>query len=83
MLLIKNKSFVFLWLSQSASKLADSIYIIGVMTFIYQQTGSAISTALFPFVRMMMILLSSFIAPIVMKRFYLINLLSGYLSPYK
>lgn len=44
-------SFRLLWISQSIANLGDSLYILAIVTIIYNSTGSAVFAGLFPILR--------------------------------
>jgi MFS family permease len=64
-------SFRLLWISQSIANLGDSLYILAIVTFIYNSTGSAAFAGLFPVLRVCAQALSGFSAPLLMDRFRL------------
>ena len=41
-LLMRNRSFFFLWLAQIGATLGNELYNVGVMVVIYERTGSAL-----------------------------------------
>lgn len=72
---MKNKSFRFLWMSQSAANLGDIFYIVGLISILYALTDSAFVLALVPFLNMFGRFLSGFISPLLINRFPLKTLL--------
>ncbi len=46
--LLKNKNFLALWLGHTASTFGDVLYTVGVMWFVFQDTGSAFAVAGIP-----------------------------------
>ncbi|SEN03213.1 MFS transporter [Lihuaxuella thermophila] len=68
-------SFRLLWIGQSLANLGDSLYILAIVTLIYQWTGSATLGALVPVVRLFSQLISGLIAPLLLERFKLLPLL--------
>jgi MFS family permease len=64
---MKNRGFHFLWIGQSLANLGDVFYIVGLMTFLYRLTGSAVYMAMVPFFSTVSRFLSALIAPIVLE----------------
>jgi len=71
----KNKSFQLLWISQSIANLGDSLYILAIVTLIYNITGSAAFAGLFPILRVCAQAISGLAAPLLMDRLRLDSLL--------
>ncbi|RKP48859.1 MFS transporter [Cohnella endophytica] len=72
--MLKN-AFRFLWIGQSFASLADTLYLVALITLLYDATGSAAYTAMIPFLRCFANLVSGFLAPLAMKRYSLRKLL--------
>ncbi|WP_394584527.1 MFS transporter [Cytobacillus firmus] len=62
-------SFRFLWIGQSIANLGDILYIVSIISIVYEITGSAFYMALFPFVNTVSRFISGFIAPILLERY--------------
>jgi len=71
----QNQSFRLLWISQSIANLGDSFYILAIVTFIYNRTGSAAFAGLFPILRVCAQAISGLAAPLLMDRLRLGTLL--------
>lgn len=69
-------SFRVLWLGQSLANLADSFYILGIVSLVYTFTHSATLSSLVPVVRLSGTILGGLVAPLLMERFRLPQLLS-------
>ncbi|MBE3569535.1 MAG: MFS transporter [Bacillales bacterium] len=70
-----NQSFRLLWISQSIANLGDSFYILAIVTFIYNRTGSAAFAGLFPILRVCAQAIGGLAAPLLMDRLRLDTLL--------
>ncbi|MFX3625479.1 MAG: MFS transporter [Ectobacillus sp.] len=70
-----NKSFQLLWISQSIANLGDSLYILAIVTLIYDITGSAAFAGLFPILRVCAQAISGLAAPLLMDRLRLNSIL--------
>jgi MFS family permease len=68
-------SFRFLWVGQSFASLADVLYVVALITLLYQTTGSATYTSMIAFLRLISNLVAGFLAPLVLERFALRSLL--------
>ncbi|MET1249579.1 MFS transporter [Sporolactobacillus sp. STCC-11] len=64
---MKNRGFQYLWIGQSLANLGDVFYIVGLMTFLYGLTESAMYMALVPFISTVARFLSALMAPLVME----------------
>ena len=62
-------SFKFLWLGQSLANLADSFYMLAIVTLIYGKTGSAAISAFIPVIRIIAKFISGIISPLFLERF--------------
>ncbi|WP_368504891.1 MFS transporter [Alkalihalophilus sp. As8PL] len=71
-----SSSFRFLWLGQSFANLGDVLYIVALITMIYQLTGSATYMALIPFFVTVSQFISGMLAPLVIDRFSLRGILA-------
>lgn len=69
------KEFRLLWTGQSLSNLADSLYILTVVTIVYALTGSALFSSFIPLARVAGQLACGLLAPLVMDRFRLTSLI--------
>ncbi|MBA4493070.1 MFS transporter [Paenactinomyces guangxiensis] len=67
--------FRLLWLGQSLANWGDSLYILAVVTLIYQATGSVTLSALVPVFKLFPQLVSGLLAPLLLERFSLRSLL--------
>ncbi|MGE7308111.1 MFS transporter [Priestia megaterium] len=73
---MNNKSsFRFLWVGQSLANCGDVFYIVGLITLIYEVTGSATYMALFPLINTLSRFFSGIVAPLFLDRFSLKRLL--------
>jgi MFS family permease len=72
---MKNKPFRILMYSQSLANFGDSLYIIAVVTLIFNLTGSAVMAGFFPLVRVTAQGLSGIVAPLLLDRWRLTQLL--------
>lgn len=63
-----NKSFFTLVFGQSCANLADVWYVVALVTFIYNQTGSATATALIPFLVNIAMFAGGIFAPALIDR---------------
>ncbi|MBI0391490.1 MFS transporter [Thermoactinomyces sp. CICC 24226] len=68
-------SFKFLWLGQSLANLADSFYMLAIVTLIYGKTGSAAISAFIPVIRIIAKFISGIISPLLLERYRLLPLL--------
>ncbi|SDW94489.1 Predicted arabinose efflux permease, MFS family [Marininema mesophilum] len=68
-------SFRALWLGQGVANLADSFYIIAIVTLLYNLSGSATMAASIPLLRVGAQMTSGFIAPLLLHRFPLHRIL--------
>lgn len=68
-------SFQFLWMGQTFANFGDSLYILAVVTFIYETFQSATLAALVPVLRLAAMFVSSTTAPIIFQRFPLLKVL--------
>ncbi len=68
---MNKMSFRFLWIGQTFANLGDILYIVGLITMIYQLTGSAIYMSLVPFFITMSQFISGVIAPLVIDKYRL------------
>jgi MFS transporter, DHA3 family, macrolide efflux protein len=72
-----NRSFHFLWTSQTVGNLGDILYVICLISIVYKETGSVFHMALIPFSRTMSLLVSGFIAPVFLERYKRLTLLKS------
>lgn len=70
-----NLSFHMLWSSQAIANLGDSLYILAIVTLIYNVTGSAAIAGIFPIIRVSAEAISGIMAPMFLDRFALVLLL--------
>lgn len=64
-----NRNFHYLWSGQTLGNLGDILYIICLISLVYNETGSVLHMALIPFVKTMSLLVSGFIAPIFIEKY--------------
>ncbi|MCQ2009023.1 MAG: MFS transporter [Sporolactobacillus sp.] len=65
---MKQRGFRFLWVGQSSANLGDVLYIVGLMSYLYHFTGSAVFMAFVPFFSTVSRFLSALVAPIFLER---------------
>lgn len=70
-----RKSFHFLWISQLFANLGDVLYIVGLISILYQASESPFYMALLPFLNMTGRMISSSLAPLLFNRYRLKQLL--------
>ncbi|WJH29106.1 MFS transporter [Paenibacillus sp. CC-CFT742] len=70
-----TRPFYFLWTTQTAANAADVLYIMALTVLVLDRTDSLVSAALMPLMRSGAQMLSSLIAPLLINRFKLSNLL--------
>ncbi|MCM3784532.1 MFS transporter [Neobacillus mesonae] len=70
-----TRPFYFLWTTQTAANAADVLYIMALTVLVLDRTDSLVSAALMPLMRSGAQMLSSLIAPLLIHRFKLTNLL--------
>ncbi|MCH1627388.1 MFS transporter [Ferdinandcohnia quinoae] len=70
-----SSSFYHLLLSQSTTKLAYSLYTMTIITFLYQETGSATLASAVTIISMVSQLMSSSTVPLMMEKFPLRRIL--------
>ncbi|MBH0165244.1 MFS transporter [Fictibacillus sp. 7GRE50] len=70
-----NRYFHFLWSGQALGNLGDILYIICLITLVYNETGSVLHMALIPFAKTMSLLVSGFIAPLFIETYKRTSLL--------
>lgn len=71
-----TKSFHRLWFSQALSTLGDIWYILALVVTLYNLSGSAFVTALYPLLRSTGMTVGSIITPVITPRFRLSRLLT-------
>jgi MFS family permease len=71
-----NYSFRLLWLGQSLANLADSLYILSLVSLVYTLTHSAILSSLVPVVRLSAMIIGGLLAPLLIEKFQSSRLLS-------
>jgi MFS family permease len=69
MVFMKNTSFRCLWIGQAFANLGDIFYVVGLISLLYNLTGSAFYLSLLPFITTIFRFISSFLAPLVIDRF--------------
>ncbi|QJC50485.1 MFS transporter [Paenibacillus albicereus] len=67
--------FRWLWAGQSLSNLGDTLYLLAIVTIVYELTGSALFSSLVPLARVAGQLACGIAAPIVMDRWPLTRLI--------
>ena len=60
-----SKNFKYLFLSQTLANTGDIIYIVGLITYIYMNTGKATASAALPVIITMAMFLSGFLSPYI------------------
>lgn len=73
--MIKNTSFGFLWVGQSLALFGDVLYIVALVTLIFHYTGTATYTAMVPIVRVGSLMISGLLAPLIIDRYRLHQIL--------
>ncbi|MCK2018288.1 MFS transporter [Peribacillus frigoritolerans] len=66
---MKNTSFRCLWIGQAFANLGDIFYVVGLISLLYNLTGSAFYLSLLPFFTTIFRFISSLLAPLVIDRF--------------
>ncbi|MBD8005053.1 MFS transporter [Bacillus norwichensis] len=75
--MIRNKSsFRLLWMSQALSNCGDVFYIAGIISIIFQMSGSAFMMSLVPFFITLSRFLGSILAPLCINQFSLRRIVS-------
>ncbi|MCO7128230.1 MFS transporter [Sporolactobacillus shoreicorticis] len=64
---MKQRGFRFLWTGQSVANLGDVLYIVGLMSYLYRFTGSAVLMAFVPFFSTASRFLSALVAPVFLE----------------
>lgn len=72
-----NKNFWFLLIGQSFSNIGDVLYMISVISTIFNLTGSATTSSLVPFIITSSMFISSLLTPLLIARLNLKWLLAG------
>ncbi len=72
---MKSKSFRLLWLGQLFANLGDVFYIVGLISILYEVTGSAFYLALLPFLNTFGKFISGILSPLLLNKFRLKSLL--------
>ncbi|SCW57498.1 hypothetical protein SAMN04487970_1016107 [Paenibacillus tianmuensis] len=70
-----KKSFYLLWGSQTISSIADIIYLMTVISFVFGNTNSLLSTVIVPLIRFCSQAISGLVFPFVVSRFRLSKVL--------
>lgn len=71
MFMLKNKNFLFLLFGQLAANIGDTLYIISVISAIYNLTHSVIASSLVPTVITCAMVIASFMSPLFNNKFKL------------
>ncbi|WP_176699862.1 MFS transporter [Neobacillus massiliamazoniensis] len=71
----KQASFRFLWFGQMFANLGDVLYIVCVIKLIHDTTGSVTYMSLVPFLNTSSLLISGFLAPLVINKYKLQSIL--------
>jgi MFS family permease len=71
-----NRSFLLLLSGQSLANLADSLYIVAVVSVIYNVSGSTLQAAMVPVFRVSGMILGGLIAPLLFRRWRLLSMLT-------
>ncbi|MCP1124047.1 hypothetical protein NKR74_12085 [Bacillus sp. 3103sda1] len=64
---MKNYRFYSFWIAQTSISLADVVYIMVIMTYIYQKTESVLFASLFPFFKALTRLIAGLSAPLILQ----------------
>ncbi|WP_458119922.1 MFS transporter [Paenibacillus sp. Z6-24] len=72
-----RKSFYMLWGTQTVSNIADIVYTLSLVTLVFTESGSLLTTIFIPLFRMLSKMISGLIAPLVMSRSRLTSILIG------
>lgn len=70
-------SFRYLFAGQTLANLGDVLLIVAAVSLVYEVTGNALGASMIPLVRVGAMVLSGFLAPVVMERYKLTRLLVG------
>ncbi|MFT9371612.1 MFS transporter [Paenibacillus polymyxa] len=70
-----RRSFYYLWGSQTISNAADIIYMLSVVVLVFSSSNSLMTTILIPLFRLSAQVISGLVAPIVLGRFRLTQVL--------
>lgn len=73
--MLKNKNFLFLLFGQSAANIGDTLYIISVISAIYNLTHSVIASSLVPTIITCAMVIASFMAPLFTNKLKLNHIL--------
>lgn len=73
--MLKNKNFLFLLFGQSAANIGDTLYIIFVISAIYNLTHSVIASSLVPTVITCAMVIASFMSPLFTNKLKLNHIL--------
>ncbi|MDN3019154.1 MFS transporter [Paenibacillus sp. BSR1-1] len=73
----RNRDFLFLMVGQSLSNVGDVLYVVAVISFIFEITKSAAASAIVPFTITFAMFISSILTPILIGRVNLKKLLVG------
>lgn len=73
--MLKNKNFLFLLFGQSAANIGDTLYIISVISAIYNLTHSVIASSLIPTVITCAMVIASFMSPLFTNKLKLNHIL--------
>ena len=73
--MLKNKNFLFLLFGQSAANIGDTLYIISVISAIYNLTHSVIASSLVPTVITCAMVIASFMSPLFTNKLKLNHIL--------
>lgn len=73
--MLKNKNFLFLLFGQSAANIGDTLYIISVISAIYNLTHSVIASSLVPTIITCAMVIASFMSPLFTNKLKLNHIL--------
>lgn len=73
--MLKNKNFLFLLFGQSAANIGDTLYIISVISAIYNLTHSVIVSSLVPTIITCAMVIASFMSPLFTNKLKLNHIL--------
>jgi hypothetical protein len=72
---MRKLGFYSFWFAQASISLADVVYIMVITTYIYQKTGSALISSMFPLIKAIAKLIAGFTSPLLIQRFSYTKLL--------
>ncbi|MGM0846319.1 MAG: MFS transporter [Bacillota bacterium] len=73
--MMKTQAFRYLWVGQALANGGDVLFIVAIISAIFDKTGSALMMSIIPVVITFSRFISSVMAPLILDRFHLKNLL--------